>query len=113
MPPGRALHLDSGSDWLDIGCAVRQEDDLMSQYVDTETGEIIDAAELPLMQARFLARQKKSQAGSNPQRLRRWVRSIPRLLWEKHYGEIMWALVFLAALLWIWQQPTLVAACAH
>jgi hypothetical protein len=107
----RALHLDGSSDWLDIGGAVRQEDGLMSQYVDMETGEINDAAEFPLVQARLLAREKKARAGSNSQRLRRWVRSIPRLLWEKHYGEIMWALGVLAALLWIWQQPTLVATC--
>jgi hypothetical protein len=71
----------------------------MGQYVDMETGEIIDVAQVRREQARIVGRQKHTPARKSriyryvreaePQTMRRFVRSIPRLLWDKHYGEII------------------------
>jgi hypothetical protein len=104
--------LDGSSDWLVIGYAVRQEDP-MSHYVDVETGEIIDVTQFRREQARIAAQQKNVRARKSriyrhvrevePQKLANLVYSIPRMLWDEHYGKLMGILGLLGALvLWMW-----------
>ena len=85
----------------------------MGQYVDMETGEIIDVAQFRREQARLSARQKHVRARKSriyryvrqaePQRLRTFLYSIPKTLWDEHYGELMGVVCLLATMvLWLW-----------
>lgn len=85
----------------------------MSQYVDMETGEIIDVAQFQHEQARIAGRQKHLRARKSriyqhvrqpePQSFPRFIRSIPKTLWDKHYGALMGIVCFLATMvLWLW-----------
>ena len=85
----------------------------MSRYVDIETGEIIDLARFRREQARIEARQKQIRARKSriyrqirmpdPQTLPRFLWYMPRMIWERHYTDIMLALLTVLALAgWMW-----------
>jgi ferric-dicitrate binding protein FerR (iron transport regulator) len=85
----------------------------MSQYVDMETGEIIDLARFRREQARIEARQRHMRARksriyrhvreSDPQTLPTFLRHMPRRTWDRHYTDIMLALLAVLALVgWAW-----------
>jgi hypothetical protein len=88
----------------------------VSQYVDMETGEIIDAVQFRREQARIATRQKNMRARKSriyrhvglpePQTFPQFLHSIPRTLWDKHYGQLMGVLGLLATLVWwMWSLP--------
>ncbi len=83
------------------------------QLIDKQTGEIIDIAQFRREQARLSARHQQLRAyksriyrhvrAPEPQTLRRFIATVPRLLRDKHYGEIMGALwLLLGVVWWMW-----------